>query len=194
MTALELPGRGYRAAPIHVKISFGVDARVHHTLQKRAAEEGRSVSDYARLLFEAAYAARVFRQRGETPADRELDLEVIAVFALADCETEYVAQATGLSQATVERIREGFAIVARELRAGRRRPSPPTWKHRPANAPPAGSAGGQRPTRRPCVRCGPQAPWPRRSARCSAAGTRPCSNGSRPIAIFVPGAGSAGCR
>ena len=103
------------AAPVKTRpITVHVTEKVYANIAQRAQVMGRTPSAYAGLLFDAAYAARVLRERGEKPDDRELDLMVVTVFALADCEPEFIAEATGFSQTLVEKVLKGFSIVARE--------------------------------------------------------------------------------
>lgn len=126
---------GFRPAVPLRQISFSVEAKIYEGLEKRAATMGKTAAVYARQLFDAAYTARVFRERGQTPDDAEMDRQVVTIFALADCEPEFIAAATGFPEATVRRVIEGFSIVARE------RASISASRGAPAAVPPAAPAG-----------------------------------------------------
>lgn len=97
------------------QISFGVPAVVFHNLAKRAAPLNIRPVEYARRLFEAAYAVRVAGERGQETEDGALDHQVRQVFLLADCEPEFIAEALKLPIERVKRMLEGWRQVAREL-------------------------------------------------------------------------------
>ncbi|MER8380693.1 hypothetical protein [Mesorhizobium sp. M1399] len=99
------------------QISFAVPAIVFNNLAKRAAPLNIRPTEYARRLFEAAYAARVAGERGQQTEDAALDTQVRQVFLLADCEPEFIAEALKLPIERVKRMLEGWRQVARELAA-----------------------------------------------------------------------------
>ncbi|TIS20440.1 MAG: hypothetical protein E5X07_25315, partial [Mesorhizobium sp.] len=65
------------------QISFAVPAIVFTNLAKRAAPLNIRPAEYARRLFEAAYAARIAGERGQQTEDGALDTQVRQVFLLA---------------------------------------------------------------------------------------------------------------
>lgn len=84
------------------QLNFQVDDRVYIRLASLAREKGEAVTRYARMLFEAAYAAR-FNNSG----DRHLDAIVgaTAVLYFADRkDTATIALAVGVSEQAVLRI------------------------------------------------------------------------------------------
>lgn len=94
-----------------VTISFTVEPKVHANLAKRAANLGYRPADYARMLFEAAYAARVRAERGEEDFSSDLDRQVRQVFLLADCEPEFIGQALEIPEARAQKIVMGWRKV-----------------------------------------------------------------------------------
>lgn len=100
------------------QISFSVPATTYAALQKRAMPMNLRPAEYARRLFEAAWAARVMAEKGEASGDRDLDRQVRQVFLLADCEPEFIAEALGLPRPTVAKILAGWRQVAGEIAAG----------------------------------------------------------------------------
>lgn len=114
------------------QISFAVPAIVVENITKRAGPLNIRASEYARRLFEAAYAARIAQERGGESGDTALDRAVRDVFLLADCEPEYIADAIGAPVEWVARILEGWRRIAGELTG-----TPPAGKPKPsASAPP----------------------------------------------------------
>ncbi|RUV57637.1 MULTISPECIES: hypothetical protein [unclassified Mesorhizobium] len=97
------------------QISFAVPAIVFTNLAKRAAPLNIRPAEYARRLFEAAYAARIAGERGQQTEDGALDTQVRQVFLLADCEPEFIAEALQLPVERVKRMLEGWRQVAREV-------------------------------------------------------------------------------
>lgn len=97
-----------------VQISFSVPRTVATNVAKRAEPLNIRLSEYARRLFEAAYAARVAQERGESSGDRSLDRQVRDVFLLADCEPEFVADALGMPVIRVRRILDGWRQAVAE--------------------------------------------------------------------------------
>lgn len=94
--------------PKLVPVSFDVSPKVFAGLAERAKQTNVRPAEYARRLFEAAYAARIAGERGEESGDAALDRQVKATFLLADCEPEFIAENLGTTTATVERILEGW--------------------------------------------------------------------------------------
>ncbi len=101
------------------QISFSVPAIVAQNLSRRAAPLNIRPTEYARRLFEAAYAARISAERGTPSDDVVLDQQVRQVFLLADCEPDYIAEALGLPAERVTRILEGWRRAAQEIVSGR---------------------------------------------------------------------------
>lgn len=124
------------------QISFSVPAIVMQNLTKRAGPLNIRPAEYARRLFDAAYAARIAGERGQETEDSDLDRAVRDVFLLADCEPDYIAQALGLPQERVTRILEGWRLAAKQLAEPAPAPAapasqPPAVETKPA--PPPGS-------------------------------------------------------
>lgn len=111
------------------QISFSVSSTVYNAMAKRAGPLNVRPAEYARRLFEAAWAARVAGERGVPTEDRALDHQVQQVFLLADCEPEYIAEALKLPIERVTRILDGWRQVAREL-------VEPPAQEKPAETPP----------------------------------------------------------
>jgi hypothetical protein len=128
-----------------VQVSLSIDAARFKAIAQRAEAMGHKPSRYIGMLVDAAYLARVQREKGVEPEDRALDSACQRVFLLADCEPEFIAQATGLQPALVERILDGWRRIGEQTAD---RPAPP--KPEPGNAvdktvrvaPGAGSHGG----------------------------------------------------
>jgi hypothetical protein len=87
------------------QVNVLVTAKMHEGLQKLAKAAHMPLSTYARLLLQAAYAAR----RGET-GDRDLDAAVARVVLLwgAAFEPAAIARTVGLSEPTVRRILDAW--------------------------------------------------------------------------------------
>ena len=102
-----------------VSVTVALDARMHDGIARRATAMGHKVSAYLQMLIEAAYAARVDRERKVPGTDAELDDAVRAVFCLAgEFETAAIAKVTGFSEPLIDKILRGLKLVAAE-------PSPP---------------------------------------------------------------------
>lgn len=99
----------YPAKADRRQINMTVSAKVHAKMIEQSAKRGMSVTAYAALLFEAAYAAQ-FSETG----DRTLDATVTAALILqgSGMDTEAIARALKCSEATVERIAVAFQKVA----------------------------------------------------------------------------------
>ena len=91
----------------------------------RDAGYGDKVSVYAKLLFEAAFAARIGQERQAAPMDRELDAQVSLVFRLAGLPVAAIAQGIGIPVERVKRILEGFE---RYFKSGAKAPVKPAPK------------------------------------------------------------------
>lgn len=96
-------------------ITFAVSSLVYRNVVKRCQPLNIRPSEYARRLFEAAYAARVAGERGEESGDAALDAQVRQVFLLADCEPEFIAETIGLPLERVTRILDGWRRAARDV-------------------------------------------------------------------------------
>lgn len=96
-------------------ITFAVSSLVYRNVVKRCQPLNIRPSEYARRLFEAAYAARVAGERGEESGDAALDNQVRQVFLLADCEPEFIAETIGLPLERVTRILDGWRRAARDI-------------------------------------------------------------------------------
>jgi len=99
-----------------ISVTIKVAAKAHQRLFEAAKARGyRSAAAYAQILFDAGFAARVGQERGEPVTDDELDRQVRLVFACAgQGDTAAIARATGIPEARVERILEGFRTLKRE--------------------------------------------------------------------------------
>lgn len=91
----------YPAKADRRQVNINVSAKVHSRCVEEAAKRNTSVSGYVSMLFDAAYAASV-----KETGDRTLDATVAASLILygAGMDTEAIARALKISEATVERI------------------------------------------------------------------------------------------
>ncbi len=97
-------------------ITIMVTPLVERNVEERARKLGYKPSDYVRMLFEAAYAARVGQERELPATDVELDEQVRLVMCLAgQADHASISKATGVRTTLVAAIFEGFSI----LRAGK---------------------------------------------------------------------------
>ena len=102
-----------------ISITIKVPPRAHQRLFEQGKAKGYTPSAYAQMLFDAGFAARIGQERGDPPADRELDEQVRLVFACAgQGDTTAIAKATGVPEPRVVKILDGF----RALRAKGARP------------------------------------------------------------------------
>lgn len=100
-----------------VPISFTLDAGTFAGIERRAATMGKKPADYVRSLAEAAYVARVGREKNMPATDRDLDEAVRAVFCLAgEFQERTIAKATGFTEELVRDVLRGFKTVAGEIR------------------------------------------------------------------------------
>ncbi|MEP9389626.1 hypothetical protein [Mesorhizobium sp. KR9-304] len=96
------------------QIYMQVDPKVHENLARRAKAKGMSVTGYAQLLFEAAYAARIERERENPASDAELDRQVRAVFCLAgEFDAATIAKALGVPKTFVDKVLAGWTKTGR---------------------------------------------------------------------------------
>jgi hypothetical protein len=87
------------------QFAFDVSPKVHEAVGKRAREQGLTPTAFAKLLFEAAFAARVGQERGLPVDDAELDEQVRLVFACAgQADVAAIARATGVKPSLAEKI------------------------------------------------------------------------------------------
>ncbi|QKC83249.1 hypothetical protein [Mesorhizobium sp. NZP2077] len=91
------------------QFAFNVSPKVFDAIGKRAREQGLSPTAYAKLLFEAGFAALVGQERDAPVDDAELDRQVTLVFACAgQGDIKAIAKATGVKPTLVERILEAW--------------------------------------------------------------------------------------
>src|SRR5690606_27518025 len=126
-----------------VPLTLSLARGVYQRLEERARAFGYRPTQYAQLLFEAAYAARVAREKGEEPPDAALDRCVTLTFLLAEAEPEGIASALGVPQALVERIlaawrRAGESLCLDAFAAPARAKEDAEEEPRPSPAAPAG--------------------------------------------------------
>lgn len=102
-----------------VPVSFTLDKPMYAGLERRAQAMGKKPADYIRMLTEAAYLARVGREKQTPSTDRDLDEAVRAVFCLAgEFSSVAIAKVTGLSEGLVIDILRGFKTVADKRKRG----------------------------------------------------------------------------
>lgn len=124
----------------NVTLQLPVSAAMYHAMHERARQLGHGrAANYAGLLLNAAFNARIGHERGEPSSDRELDEQVKLVFAHAgQGRAEAIGRAIGVPAARVERILEGL-----KLHFASRAASPPAAAGAPAaQAKPARAKGG----------------------------------------------------
>ncbi|MBN9078241.1 MAG: hypothetical protein BGN87_06485 [Rhizobiales bacterium 65-79] len=96
-------------APSLHQIAFSIEEALYRRLEARASAMNMPTSKYARLLFDAAYAARIGQEKEIPASDRDLDETVKLVFACAGHGSNTMtARALGISESLVERIKEGW--------------------------------------------------------------------------------------
>ena len=87
------------------QFAIAVSPKVFDAVTKRAREQGLSPTAFAKLLFEAAFAARIGQERGLPADDAELDEQVRLVFACAgQADIAAIARATGVKPALADKI------------------------------------------------------------------------------------------
>lgn len=100
-----------------VPVSFTVDARMFAGIERRAVAMGKKPADYIRMLTEAAYLARVTRERSLPASDDDLDQAVRAMFCMAgECNVATIAKATGVPESFVEKVFAGFKEFGKSAR------------------------------------------------------------------------------
>lgn len=96
------------------QINFTVSDKVYNNIVARARARGMAVGAFTKMLFEAAYSARIGREKGNPTTDAELDDQVRAVFLLAgEIEPKAIADAIGLPVSLVERIIAGWGLAGK---------------------------------------------------------------------------------
>jgi hypothetical protein len=83
------------------QINFTVEALVYQRLSELAREASMPLATYAKVLFEAAYAAR-WHKSGDPELDAKVGCALVLHAAKKDSTT--IAHAVGLHEATVVRI------------------------------------------------------------------------------------------
>lgn len=90
-----------------VILNLKLTDQVSRRLNLSAKRLGYSAREYAQLLFEAAFAARIGQERGIPSTDAELDEQVKCVLLLAGkTDTASMARATGIPEARCATILE----------------------------------------------------------------------------------------
>ena len=103
----------------------------------QAGKAGVTPESHARILLEAAFAARCGRCRPDTGAERDLDEQVRLAFACAgQADTAAIARTIGIPEARVMRILAGWRRVLGE-EGGETEHAPPPSAGAGGNAPPA---------------------------------------------------------
>lgn len=91
------------------QFAIAVSPIVHDGVVRRAKAVGLSPTAFAKLLFEAGYAARIGQERGQPATDAELDQQVRLVFACAgQGDAAAISKATGVSEVRVKRILDAW--------------------------------------------------------------------------------------
>lgn len=99
-----------------VPLSLQIPAVAMAALEKAAAKNGFRPSQYALMLFAAAFAARVGIDRQQAPLDRDLDEQVRLVFAHAGQGTAAaIGRAVGMPADRVEHILAAWQHAARHI-------------------------------------------------------------------------------
>ncbi len=105
--------------PENMQFAIRVNAKVHAGVSKRAAAMGMTATGFAKLLFEAGFAARVGQERDVPAVDGELDEQVRLIFACAgQANTAAIAKATGLPEPRVVRILEAWKKAGKKKGGG----------------------------------------------------------------------------
>lgn len=106
------------------QINLRVTPLVYRNVLARAQAMGLPAGGYAKLLFEAAYSARIGREKQLPVADAELDEQVRAVFCLAgEFDTAAIARTLGLTETFVAKVLDGWR-QQRRLKPGKKAASP----------------------------------------------------------------------
>lgn len=102
--------RSEKPVPIEILVAPRCRERLHEAARAR----GMTASVYASLLFDAAFAARVGQERGDPPADAELEEQLRLVFCMAgQADTAAIARATGIPEKRVTRLLDGWKQAGR---------------------------------------------------------------------------------
>lgn len=108
------PLKVFNAGKESEQITFNVTPKVKARLREGGEKLGYATGRYAKMLFEAGYAARIGQERDQPPIDRELDDQVRLVFALAgQADTKAIAKAVGIPEERVVRILDGWREVGK---------------------------------------------------------------------------------
>jgi hypothetical protein len=98
-----------------IPVTLKVPPRMHQRMHEMGRTLGYTGTQYAELLLNAAFAARVGQERGEEPSDRELDEQVKLVFACGgQGNTAAIARATGVPEHRVVKILEAWRTLKNE--------------------------------------------------------------------------------
>lgn len=96
------------------QFAFDVLPKTHEAVSRRAKELGQSPTAYAKMLFEAGFAARIGQERDAPLDDTELDEQVRLVFACAgQGNTASIAKSIGVPEARVVKILDGWRKLGR---------------------------------------------------------------------------------
>jgi hypothetical protein len=96
------------------QFGIAVSPVVHDGVARRAKAMGLSPTAFAKLLFEAGYAARIGQERGAPATDAELDEQVRLVFSCAgQGDAAAISKATGVSEVRVKRILDAWKQAGR---------------------------------------------------------------------------------
>lgn len=96
------------------QFGIAVSPVVHDGVCRRAKAAGLSPTAFAKLLFEAGYAARIGQERGLPATDAELDEQVRLVFACAgQGDVASISKATGVSEVRVKHILDAWKHAGR---------------------------------------------------------------------------------
>jgi hypothetical protein len=92
-----------------VQMQLTIEDAQYKALSARAKIMGIRATDYARRLFDAAYAARIGFERKMAVTDAELDEQVRAAFCMSgEADAAAIAKALGVPRARVEWILAGW--------------------------------------------------------------------------------------
>lgn len=84
------------------QLNISIDDKVHSNLSTMARDASMPVSTYAKVLFEAAYAAR-WNSSGDLTLDAKVGAAVVLFFG-AKKDSATIAKALGVSEPLVEKI------------------------------------------------------------------------------------------
>lgn len=96
------------------QLGITVSPRVYAGVASRAKQLGLTPTGFAKLLFEAGYAARIGQERGVPATDAELDEQVrLALACAGQGNTAAISRATGMPEARVVRILDAWKRTGR---------------------------------------------------------------------------------